>query len=320
MRTGSRAGRILLLQRALSVIAVVLVAVLTLIPRRTERQFTILAEGRMLGHELSDALVFVVIGMAGLAVIGLVWKSRLAARLRMSWPFFVVGVLYLLGLTALASSAVRGIVFGLVSTGMGSWLHRVSAELDAEHAIAYAGLAIIFALAWREKAGVPWLALGLFAFGAALELLQAFAPQREPRLGDLASNGLGIMVGLAGVFLFDLVADARNRDAVRVDGAVRTYGQRRRRRSSRSARPSSGVRRAGLVTALAGLLIVLASVLAGSMAELRLAQVGWRLLAPFSAAYALTFWLGVAVVVAGLVMLRGLGGRHRERTRRVRLP
>lgn len=314
IRAGAWGGRFLILQRGLSVVAAALVAVVTLIPRRTERQFAVLTEGRLLGAEIGDALVFVVIGLTGLAVIGLIWKSGLAARLRMSWPLFVVGVLYLFGLGALASSTVRGVVFGLISTGMGSWLHEVAARLDAEHAIAYAGLVILFALAWREKVGLLWLAIGLFALGMALELLQAFVPHRQPRLGDLAANGLGIGIGLAGVFLFDLLADARSRHA------FRPSGQRRRGRSSRSARSSPGAGRAGLITALTGLLVVLASVLVGSMTEFRLAQVGWRILAPFSAAYALTFWLGVAALVTGLLMLRGPGRRRSERTRPVRLP
>ena len=153
----------------------------------------------------------------------------------------------------------------------------------------------------------------MFAYGCGLELLQELVPSRNFEWNDVASNGLGIVFGLIGLGLFDLLADARKGPSVQVPE------ERRRRRSGRSSRSGSrSSRRAeqsGLITALAGLSTTVVSLLVGSMAELRLADVGWQLLTPFSAGYAFTFWLGVLVAVIGGLMVRGA---VRSRGRRVR--
>ena len=316
-RNGREAARIALALRVLSVIAAVLVGVATLLPSRTASRVFVLAEGRHIGDELGGVLVLLLAVLSGLTLIGVAWRSGRAGRLRMSRPLFLVGLLYLLGFAALVWATVRHEFAGLLATGLGGVLHQVSLQVSGDHMAAYAALTIIVLLAWRQKCAVVWLALALFAYGYSLEVLQQFAPGREFGVRDLAANGLGIGIGLIGILLFDLLADARSSPQV---GAHAERRRRRSRSSSRTVRASARSKRTGLVTALVGLLVALASVLAGSLAEFRLAQVGWRILAPFSAAYALTFWLGVAVLVTGLLMLRGLGGRRRERVRPVRLP
>ena len=298
-------------RRALSAAAAVLVAVATLLPGDTSRA---LIEGRQIGDELNDVLTFVVIGLSVLAAIGVLWKSRLAKRLKMSWPLFAVGILYLLAFATLASSTVRVAVLRLVSTtDMGVWVRRVTNQLDAEHVVAYAALMIVVVLGWRQKIALWWLALGVFAYGFVLELLQQLVPGRAYGWDDLIANALGIALGVTGIALFDLLFDARKLPAVEV------HGERRRRRSGRSSRAaagsSRGAKRAALITSLAGLLLAVASVLAGSMAELRLAQVGWQILTQFSAVYAFTFWLGVLVMAVGALMLRGSIGSRGRRVR-----
>jgi hypothetical protein len=295
-------------QRVLSVVAVVLVAVVTLLPSRTEHRMSILTEGRQIGGELGSVLPLLIIGMVGLAVVGVVWKSRLATRLRLSWPLFIVGGAYLLGLVVLVSSSVRRAIFGLVSTGQVAWLGRITDQLDAEHTVTYAAVMILVALAWRPKIALWWLGLGLFAYGYVLEVLQRFVPGREYRLDDLAANGLGIVIGLVGVLLWDLLVDFKQNSAFPV------HTERRERRASRSLRSSSRSsresKRVGLITTLVGLLIAIASILAGSVVELRFAQVGWQLFTEFSAGYALTFWLGLLVMIVGGLMLRGHPGQR----------
>jgi hypothetical protein len=292
-------------RRALSVVALVVVAVATLLPGDTQRQMSTLIEGRPIGDELNNLLTLVVIGLTALAAIGGIWKSRLAKRLKMSWPLFAVCILYLLALGTLASSTVRVVVLRAISvTDTGILVRRVTNQFDAEHVVAYVALTILVALAWRQKIGLLWLALGVFAFGYVLELLQQLVPGREYGWDDLVANALGISLGVIGVGLLDLLFDAS-----RLPG-VGAHGERRRRRSGRSSRR---LKRSALITALAGLLIAIASVLAGSLAELRLAQVGWQLFTQFSAVYAFTFWLGVLVMAVGGLMWRGsIGGRGRR--------
>ncbi len=40
----------------------------------------------------------------------------------------------------------------------------------------------------------PWL-IGLLAYGAAIEVLQSFTPNRQAEWGDLLADGLGIALG-----------------------------------------------------------------------------------------------------------------------------
>ena len=273
----------------------------------------VLVDGRRVGDDLNAVLPYLIVGLMSLAVVGVVWKSRLAKRLRMSWPLFAVAIVYLCALAVLVSAAVQGAVFGLISPGTSEWLRRATSQLDAEHLVTYAAFSILVALAWREKVAWWWLALGVFAYGCGLELLQELVPSRNFEWNDVASNGLGIVFGLIGLGLFDLLADARKGPSVQVPE------ERRRRRSGRSSRSGSrSSRRAeqsGLIIALAGLSTTVVSLLVGSMAELRLADVGWQLLTPFSAGYAFTFWLGVLVTAIGGLMVRGA---VRSRGRRVR--
>lgn len=300
-------------RQALSVAAAVMVAVATLLPGDTSRQMSVLVDKRQVGDDLNAVLPFLIVGLTSLAVIGVVWKSGLAKRMRMSWPLFAVAIVYLFALAVLVSAAVRGAVFGLVSSSMSLWLRRTTGQLDAEHLVTYIGFTVLVALAWRQKVAWWWLALGVFGYGWGLELLQQLVPGRSFEWNDVVSNGLGVLFGLIGLGLFDLLAEARKGPSVQVPE------ERRRRRSGRSSR--SGARslraaaRSGLITALAGLSIAVASLLVGSMAELRLVDVGRQILTPFSATYAFTFWLGVLVMGVGGLMLRGI---IRSRGRRVR--
>jgi VanZ like family len=299
--------------RALSIVAALVVAAATLLPARTGHRLSVLVDRPQIGDELNDVLTFILLGLAGLTVVGVLWKSRLARRLNMSWSLLVVGILYLFGLVVLASSTIRAAMLGLVSTGMGVWVRRLTAALDAEHIVAHAALTMVVVLAWRQKFALHWLALTLFAYGFALELMQQLVPGRAYGFDDLAANALGIALGVIGIALFDLLADVRR------GPALDTYGEPHRRHSGRSSRSASGssrrTRRAGLITALAGLSIALASVLAGSMAEFGLAEVGRQIFTQLAAAYAFTFWLGVAVMVIGGLMLRGTIGRRRRQYR-----
>jgi hypothetical protein len=180
-----------------------------LLPNPSANTVSLLAEGRAPSDELNGILVFAIVGAAFLVIIVAVWKSRIAWRLKLSWPLFLAGAVYLVGFAMLASATLRRTVLALFSSSH-AWLDRLSMVLDPGHVVAYAAFTITVVMAWREKAGVLWLALALLAYGYALELLQELIPGREYGLGDVTANGLGIAIGLIGVRLFNLGAAIRN--------------------------------------------------------------------------------------------------------------
>ncbi len=68
----------------------------------------------------------------------------------------------------------------------------------ALHALTYAGLMVLFFLAFRR----PWPgAVGLLVYSSLLEVLQTYVPERNGSLEDVAANAAGIgIVVLIGVF------------------------------------------------------------------------------------------------------------------------
>lgn len=63
------------------------------------------------------------------------------------------------------------------------------------HLLAFIQLTIVTRLAWPEVSRV-WVALGVMAFGLAIEVTQAQLPYREFSLLDLAADGAGTAIGL----------------------------------------------------------------------------------------------------------------------------
>ena len=222
--------------------------------------------------------MFAIVGAAFVVLIVAAWKSRIALRLKVSWPLFLVGAVYLVGFAMLASATLRRTVLALFSTSP-AWLDRLSTVLDPGHAVAYAAFTIIVVMAWREKAGVLWLALALLAYGYALELLQDLIPGRQYGLGDVTANGLGIAIGLIGVRLFNLRAGMRNGRTLRVTTNDRQRSVRGS--SSLTSRRSSRSGRAGLMTLLVGVAISIVSILLGAIAELHFGQVASQIFTQF---------------------------------------
>ena len=66
----------------------------------------------------------------------------------------------------------------------------------ANHASAFAVLALLGRLSWPRR---NWahIALGLLAYGGAIELIQSQIPEREGSWLDLFADGVGISLGLA---------------------------------------------------------------------------------------------------------------------------
>jgi len=63
-------------------------------------------------------------------------------------------------------------------------------------------------LAPGERRSMAWLAAGVFAYGALLELGQHFVPGRDMSAGDLLANGLGVAAGW-GLSILGLVRQRR---------------------------------------------------------------------------------------------------------------
>ena len=66
----------------------------------------------------------------------------------------------------------------------------------AGHFLAYAALGFSGFLGWPGARYRLFVICGLIAMGAALEMLQAFRPMREPSLADAFANSLGAVFGM----------------------------------------------------------------------------------------------------------------------------
>jgi VanZ family protein len=64
-----------------------------------------------------------------------------------------------------------------------------------EHLLAYAALGLLGAATAHSRAETRQTIFGLVAFGATLELLQAFSPGRSPELADALLNTAGACLG-----------------------------------------------------------------------------------------------------------------------------
>lgn len=69
----------------------------------------------------------------------------------------------------------------------------------ANHALAFAGLALAGLLALRQTtaASASALLLALLAWGGALEVLQSHLPPRQGDWADLLADGVGLLAGAA---------------------------------------------------------------------------------------------------------------------------
>lgn len=85
-----------------------------------------------------------------------------------------------------------------------NWVEGVSPSIDTVHILLFASLA---ALARLALPGMPWLRLLflLVLFSAVSELVQFWAPGREPRWSDFAQDLVGVALGLTPFALWAVV-------------------------------------------------------------------------------------------------------------------
>lgn len=105
-------------------------------------------------------------------------------------------------LAAFASPAAKvGLVVGIVAVVV---LSPVPQEAVPDttgwdklnHLLAYCAVALCGALAFRNPRALVMIGIGLFVLGGALEVVQAFLPNREASFADGIANGIGIATGL----------------------------------------------------------------------------------------------------------------------------
>lgn len=116
----------------------------------------------------------------------------------------------------------------LVSVGAVVWLSLLpgTGEPPAfafadklKHCAAYAWLALLPMRGFGERRWAIGAAGAMVFLGAGLEIGQAFVALREPSLGDLAANMLGVVIGIR------LGIRLKARDALRQSGLARWYNE-----------------------------------------------------------------------------------------------
>jgi hypothetical protein len=200
----------------------VFIGVTTLVPMGTDLWFVVFDVPKLATPRLVGRLVVVSAFIGGLALVALAWRRRLLWMARLSVPLVAYAIVCGAGLGML-------IVMGqppryLARVGLGE-LGHVADEFDIRHMISYFGFAVVAAIAWRRRVSLPLLGVALMAYGFCLELAQELVPRRNFRIKDLVSNGLGILLGMCWVYLYDSLFGAQG------TGLSRLARRRRRRRA-----------------------------------------------------------------------------------------
>jgi hypothetical protein len=138
------------------------------------------------------------VGGAMLAVLA--WRRRHIWTSRLSLP--LLGYMAICGIALALLVLVSQPPAYLGRIGLGA-LRPFAQDFNARHIIFYFGFAMVAAFAWHGRVSLPLIGALLMAFGYGLELLQKLVPDRTFRIMDLLSNGLGILLGLCWVYLYD---------------------------------------------------------------------------------------------------------------------
>jgi hypothetical protein len=215
--------------RALAIAYTVVVACFTLLPSDVSRSWLPIDVDQLITPRGVGKSVVVAAFAAGLVLVALAWQRRRIWLSRLSWPLF--GYLALCGFGVALLVLISQPPNYLRRVGLDA-LQDLPEDFDARHMLFYIGFAIVTAIAWRGRVSLLFLGVLLMAYGYALELIQEFVPTRNFKYKDLVSNGLGILLGLSCVHLYDLLL-ASNR--------IRLARLRRPRRG-RAERSDGGAR------------------------------------------------------------------------------
>ena len=199
----------------------VFVGITTLLPTGTDLWFVVFDVARLATPHRVGRLVVVSALVGGLALVALAWRRRHLWMARLSLPLVAYALVCVVGLGTL-------VLMGqppryLARLGLRE-LGHIADDFDVRHMISYFGFAVVVATAWRARVSLPLLGVALMAYGFCLELAQEWVPSRNFRLKDLASNGLGILLGMCWVYLYDSLFGAQGT-------ALSRLARRRRRRA-----------------------------------------------------------------------------------------
>jgi hypothetical protein len=200
----------------------VFVACSTALPTGTNLWFLVFDVEQLVTPRFVGKLVVVSAFVGGLSLAVLTWRRRQIWMSRLSWP--LVGYIIVCGVGLATLVLISQPPRYLARVGLGE-LRGIAVDLDVRHMISYFGFAVIVAIAWRGRVSLPVLGVLLMAYGYCLELVQEFVPSRNFRIKDLVSNGLGILLGLCWVYLYDSLFGAQG------TGLSRLARRRRRRRA-----------------------------------------------------------------------------------------
>ena len=183
----------------------VFIACSTALPAGIDLWFLVFDAEQLVTPRFVGKLVVVSAFVGGLALAVLAWRRRYLWMSRLSLPLVGYMIVCGIGLAMLVVSSQAP--HTLARFGLGE-LRGIVDEFDVRHIISYFGFAVVAAI-WRGRVGLPVLGVLLMAYGYCLELAQELVPTRNFRIKDLVSNGLGILLGLCWVYLYDSMFGAQ---------------------------------------------------------------------------------------------------------------
>jgi VanZ like family len=177
------------------------------------------------------------LALVGAAVVALMlavngWRHRRIWTARLWWPLLGWLALCLVGLAAIV--LISQPPSSLARHGLGQ-VASIPKDFDVRHSLFYVGFAVVAARAWPDRVSLPVLGAVVMAYSCVLEVVQEFVPTRAFLLKDLVSNGVGILLGLCWVYLYDALFGESRTDLSRSGTARCSNG--RGARASMQSRP-----------------------------------------------------------------------------------
>jgi hypothetical protein len=210
-----------------------LVACFTMLPSRVDSELFVIDVNELMNPRIIARLALVGGLSVGLMLAVAAWRRRHVWQPRVSWPLLGWLAFCLIGLAWLVLISQRPRFLARHGLGM---LASNSGDFDTDHMVFYVGFAVVAAVAWRDRMSLPALGVVLMTYGCLLELGQLFVPTRTFLVKDMVSNGLGIVLGLSWIYLYDSLFGTAGTRLSRLDGR-RYQGQAGGRSTRASVQP-----------------------------------------------------------------------------------